>query len=60
MNISLSTDLRNFVDEKLARDRYGSASEYVRELIRADLRREARDRIDQLFLEGLASARGSR
>lgn len=55
MNISLPTDLRDFVEGKLARDRYSSASEYVRELIRADLKREARERIDQLLLEGLAS-----
>jgi antitoxin ParD1/3/4 len=55
MNISLPADLRDFVDEKLARGRYSSASEYVRELIRADLKREAKDRIDQLLLDGLAS-----
>lgn len=55
MNISLSNDLRESVDEKLQRDRYSSASEYVRELIREDLRREARERVDQLLLEGLRS-----
>jgi len=55
MNVSLPTDLRKFVEDKLARDRYSSASEYVRELIREDLKREARERVDQLLLEGLAS-----
>ena len=55
MNISLSNELREFVDQKLQRDRYSSASEYVRELIREDLKREARERVDQLLLEGLRS-----
>ncbi len=55
MNISIPTDLREFVDEKLQRDRYSSASEYVRELIRQDLKREARERVDELLLEGLSS-----
>lgn len=55
MNVSLPTDLREFVDEKLQRDRYSSASEYVRELIRQDLEREARERLDELLLEGLSS-----
>jgi antitoxin ParD1/3/4 len=58
MNISLSRDLREFVDQKLQRDRYSSASEYVRELIREDLKREARERVDQLLLEGLRSGPG--
>lgn len=55
MNISLPANLREFVEEKVTRDRYSSASEYVRELIREDLNREARERIDQLLLDGLAS-----
>jgi antitoxin ParD1/3/4 len=55
MNISLSPELRDFVEQKCARDRYSSASEYVRQLIREDLKREAREKVDQLLLEGLAS-----
>jgi antitoxin ParD1/3/4 len=55
MNVSLPTELRELVDEKLQRDRYSSASEYVRELIREDMRREARERVDGLLLKSLAS-----
>jgi len=55
MNVSLPTDLRSFVEEKLARDCYSSASEYVRELIRGDLKREAREKVDQFLLEALES-----
>jgi antitoxin ParD1/3/4 len=55
MNISLPADLRELVDEKLQRDRYSSASEYVRELIREDMKREARERVDVLLLKSLGS-----
>ena len=55
MNISLPEPLKEFVDGQIASGRYSSASEYVRELIRADQKRKAEDRIDALLLEGLDS-----
>jgi antitoxin ParD1/3/4 len=55
MNVSLPTELRELVDQKIERDRYSSASEYVRELIREDMKREARDRVDAILLNSLAS-----
>ena len=36
MNISLSDSLKSFVDEQVAGRGYGTSSEFVRELIRAD------------------------
>lgn len=41
MNISVSEPLRKFVEAQIVQGRYGSASEYVRELIRADEKRKA-------------------
>lgn len=55
MNISLPAALRQRMEEKLGRQGYGSASEYVRELIRRDLTREAVEQVDALLLEGLDS-----
>lgn len=52
MNISLPETLKAFVDEQVARHRYGSTSEYVRELIRRDLERT---RLRDLLLAGAAS-----
>lgn len=51
MNISLPESLKTFVDEQL--EGYGSASEYVRELIRADQKRLERDKLEKLLLERL-------
>ena len=55
MNISLPDLLKAFVDAQIATGRYGSASEYVRELIREDERRKAQERLEALLVEGLAS-----
>jgi antitoxin ParD1/3/4 len=55
LNISLPEQLREYVDAKVAAGGYGTASEYVRELIRADQKRAAEERLEALLLEGLDS-----
>lgn len=49
MNISIPDALRASVDEQVEARGYGSSSEYVRDLIRRDLDREA---LRALLLEG--------
>lgn len=56
MNISLPDPLKQFVDGQIAQGRYSSASEYVRELIRADEKRKAGEQLQAKLLEGLNSA----
>jgi antitoxin ParD1/3/4 len=56
MNISLPEPLKQFVDGQIATGRYSSASEYVRELIRADEKRKAEEQLEAKLLEGLHSA----
>ena len=46
LNISLPKKLRAKVDRKVARDDYGYASEYMRDLIRKDLSAEAIAKVD--------------
>ena len=60
MNISLPATLRGALDKKLERQSYGTASEYVRELIRKDLQREAIAQVDELLLEGIHSGEPTR
>ncbi len=52
MNISLPDTLKSFVDEQVAARGYGSSSEYVRALIRADQERLG---VRRLLLDGAAS-----
>lgn len=43
------------MDGEIAKGRYSSVSEYVRELIRADEKRKAEEQLESLLLEGLGS-----
>ena len=52
MNISLPEELKEYVEEQTQRG-YSTPSEYVRELIREDQKRRAKERLDALLLEGL-------
>lgn len=53
--VALPETLKRFVEDQAAEAGHGSPSEYVSELIRADQRRKAEDRLDALLLEGLES-----
>jgi antitoxin ParD1/3/4 len=55
MNISLNNDLKSFVDTRIAKRGYSSASEYVRDLIRRDEEKAAEERLKALIEEGIAS-----
>ncbi len=55
VNVSLTVPLRDRLDEKWNRLAYSSASEYVRDLIRRDLEKDAIAQVDQLLLEGVRS-----
>jgi antitoxin ParD1/3/4 len=55
MNISLPETLKEFIDRQVASGRYSSASEYVRELVREDEKRQAQERLEAMLLEGLNS-----
>lgn len=55
VSIALPEAMKDFVREQVSAGGYGTASEYVRELIRADQRRKAAEHLDQLLLAGLES-----
>lgn len=56
MNISLPVGLREFVHEQVATG-YGSVSEYIRELIRADQMKKQQEALERQLLEGLAGGK---
>ena len=53
MNISLPETMKTFIEERLANDGYGTVSEYIRELIRADQRRREEMKLETLLLQRL-------
>ena len=55
MNITLPEPMRQFIEEQVNSGAYGTASEYMRTLIREDQKRKAQERLESLLLEGLDS-----
>ena len=55
MNISLPDTLRQWVEDRVAADGYGTASEYFRALLRDDQKRKAREQLDHKLVEALDS-----
>jgi antitoxin ParD1/3/4 len=55
MNVALPEALKQYVLQQVAAGGYSTASEYVRELIRADQKQKARQKLEALLLEGLDS-----
>ena len=60
MNISLTEDLKAFVDSRIKARGYSSASEYVRDLVRRDEERAAQERFKSLIQDGLDSGPDAR
>lgn len=54
MNVSLPEELKRFAEEQ-TKHGYSTPSEYIRELIREDQKRKAKERLQTLLLEGLNS-----
>jgi antitoxin ParD1/3/4 len=54
LNISLPESMRKFIEEQVEKGGYGTASEYVRGLVRAAQEKDA-ERLDKFLLEGLES-----
>ncbi|MDM7920704.1 MAG: type II toxin-antitoxin system ParD family antitoxin [Pyrinomonadaceae bacterium] len=53
MNVSLPASMKAYVDERVEHDEYGTASEYIRELIRNDQRRREEAKLERVLLERL-------
>jgi antitoxin ParD1/3/4 len=54
MNVSLPADLKRWVDEQVEAGGYGTASEYLRDVLRRDREREARRRLDESLVKAVA------
>jgi antitoxin ParD1/3/4 len=55
MNISVSDEMKAFVEDQMAQEGYASASEYLRALIRDAQKRQAKRELEAKFREALES-----
>jgi antitoxin ParD1/3/4 len=58
MNIALPEAMVQFVEEQVVAGDYSSASEYIRELVRADQKRHAKTQLEQVLLSAMGSGDG--
>jgi antitoxin ParD1/3/4 len=54
-NISMPKTLKQYIEEQVAGGTYSTPSEYVRELIREDRKRRAKEELESALLKGLNS-----
>ncbi len=55
MNVSLPDAMRDYIEQQVKTGGYGSVSEYIRDLIRQDQKRKAKEHLETLLLEGIES-----
>ena len=58
MTISLPEDLKQFVKKRSLTAHYGTPSDYIRGLIREDLKHLEQERLEEELLKGLRSGKG--
>jgi antitoxin ParD1/3/4 len=55
LSFAIPETLVEYIDERVVAGGYGNRSEYVRDLVRRDQRKQAMDRLRILIADGLAS-----
>lgn len=55
MNISLPEPMREWIEQTVAKDHYGTVSEYIRELVRKDQKARDKKALEAKLLEALDS-----
>ena len=55
MNVSLPEALKDYVQERVAEGTFSNPSDYVRALIRDDMKRREEEKLDALLMEGINS-----
>jgi antitoxin ParD1/3/4 len=55
IKVSVTEDLKSFVDARMLAKGFSSVSEYVRDLVRRDIERRDEERFVALIKEGMAS-----
>ncbi len=55
VNVSMPEALREFLEEQVERQGFSTISEYVRHLVRREMKRAEDSRLEELLLEGIQS-----
>jgi len=58
MSISLPKTMKEHIRRRVKESHYSTPSDYMRSLVREDMRREEQERLEQALLKGLRSKKG--
>ena len=58
MSISVTKELKEYVKKRTREAHYGTPSDYMRSLVREDMKRGEQERLEQALLKGLDSGKG--
>lgn len=59
MNIALPSNLKEYAQTQASQEGYSSVSEYIRELLRADQKRKAKEALETEILKGIGSGKAT-
>jgi len=57
LNISMPDELRNLVERRTKETHHATPTEYIRSLVRDDLKRAEQDKLEKLLLDGMGIGR---
>jgi antitoxin ParD1/3/4 len=57
MSISLPLGMKQLIQEEVRKGYYGTPSDYIRSIIREDLKRRDQEKLEQMLLDGLDSGK---
>jgi len=55
ITITLTEEMKGYIDGKVSSGQYGNVSEYLRDLIRHEQEAKAKEHLEELLLEGINS-----
>jgi len=55
LNISLPDQMKEYIEERISQGGYSTTSEYFRDLVRDDQKRNTQERLEALLLQGIES-----
>lgn len=58
MSISLPERMKKSIQEVAKTDAYSTPSDYIRDVVREDLKRRDQEKLEQMLLDGLNSGKG--
>jgi len=58
MSVSLPKHLKEYIRARTKQDSFGTPSDYIRSLIRDDVKRHEQEHLEKMLLEGMASGSG--